>query len=416
MFPLSDAPNPPRTPIVTYALILVNVLVFLAFTLPMSGQQPSPGDPRVAAYVEALRESLPANVPIQDAVASLSVYDLFIFEHGFKPGAAQVSNLLTAMFLHAGFMHLFGNMLFLWIYGDNVEYRLGRLPYLFWYLVTGVAATLAFSLLAPGSLIPMVGASGAISGVLGFYFIWFPQQRRAGAVALLPVPRSGRGDSRADCARPLPLHGQRPADAGGRRRRRRRRRARCSHRRLRGGCRRGVGALAPRGAGDTAGIPGRSPGHVCAGPARRSGRARRRHGDGSTCLFRAASATGAAGARPGAIARARALAGRERPRAGGRDGVPAVSAGTSHRSGGRRSARRRRHDAPEATGPASRRLPAPPGGPAAVSRTRRGGRGSRRPGRDRGQPEIASATIFGLGIASERRPYPRKRTRPEARS
>jgi membrane associated rhomboid family serine protease len=152
----------------------VNVLVFLAFTLPMSGQQPSPGDPRVAAYAEALRESLPANVPIQDAVASLSVYDLFIFEHGFKPGAARISNLLTAMFLHAGFMHLFGNMLFLWIYGDNVEYRLGRLPYLFWYLVTGVAATLAFSLLAPRSLIPMVGASGAISGVLGFYFVWFP--------------------------------------------------------------------------------------------------------------------------------------------------------------------------------------------------------------------------------------------------
>jgi membrane associated rhomboid family serine protease len=175
MFPLSDAPNPPRTPVVTYALILVNVLVFLAFTLPMSGQPPSPGDPRVAAYAEALRESLPANVPFQDAVASLTVYDLFVFEHGFKPGAPRWANLLSAMFLHAGFMHLFGNMLFLWIYGDNVEYRLGRLGYLFWYLVTGVAATLAFGLLAPGSLIPMVGASGAISGVLGFYFVWFPR-------------------------------------------------------------------------------------------------------------------------------------------------------------------------------------------------------------------------------------------------
>jgi hypothetical protein len=72
-------------------------------------------------------------------------------------------------------MHLFGNMLFLWIYGDNVEYRLGRLSYLFWYIVTGVAATLSFALLSPGSLIPMVGASGAISGVLGFYFVWFPR-------------------------------------------------------------------------------------------------------------------------------------------------------------------------------------------------------------------------------------------------
>jgi hypothetical protein len=72
-------------------------------------------------------------------------------------------------------MHLFGNMLFLWIYGDNVERRLGPLPYLFWYLLTGIAATLSHALMFSSSDVPLVGASGAISGMLGFYFVWFPR-------------------------------------------------------------------------------------------------------------------------------------------------------------------------------------------------------------------------------------------------
>ena len=187
MFPLSDSPNSTRTPFVTYLLIAVNVLVFLAFTLPMSGQQAAPGDPRVTAYVSALRESLPPGVSLREVIASVSVYDLFVFEHGYKPGAPGLSDMLAAMFLHGGFMHLFGNMLFLWIYGDNVEHRLGPVKYLFWYLMTGVAATLFFSMLAPGSLVPMVGASGAISGVLGFYFWWFPRNVVRVLVLLFPI-------------------------------------------------------------------------------------------------------------------------------------------------------------------------------------------------------------------------------------
>ncbi len=175
MLPLSDAPNPAGTPVVTYLLIFLNVLVFALFTLPMSGQAPTPGDPRIDAYVSVLRESLPPDVPLRDMVRSMTEYDLFVFEHGYKPGAPQLADLVVAMFLHGGFMHLFGNMLFLWIYGDNVEHRLGRVKYLFWYFVTGTAATLFFALLASDSLVPMVGASGAISGVLGFYFWWFPR-------------------------------------------------------------------------------------------------------------------------------------------------------------------------------------------------------------------------------------------------
>jgi membrane associated rhomboid family serine protease len=186
MFPLSDAPNPPKLPIVTYLLMLVNVLVFVLVTLPQGSQPPAPGDPRVAEYVNTLREALPPGVSLQQALDSVSDYDLTVFERGFKPGAPQVTDLFAAMFLHGGFMHLFGNMLFLWIYGDNVEYRLGRWRYLLWYLLTGVAATLFFSALSPRSMIPMVGASGAISGVLGFYFLWFP--RNVVRVLLLLFP------------------------------------------------------------------------------------------------------------------------------------------------------------------------------------------------------------------------------------
>src|SRR4029079_12066261 len=93
--------------------------------------------------------------------------------------------LLTSMFMHGGFMHLFGNMLFLWIFGDNVEDRLGHLPYFIFYIVCGIIASLAHvfmtvAMYGAGSeqaLIPSLGASGAISGVLGGYVLLFPGRR-----------------------------------------------------------------------------------------------------------------------------------------------------------------------------------------------------------------------------------------------
>ncbi len=186
LLPLSDAPNPRGTPVVTYGLIAANVLVYLLITFPMGLEPPGADDPALVPYLEVIRESLPPGVSLRQVLAQLSSYDLFVFEHGYKPGAPQVPDLLVSLFLHGGFMHLFGNMLFLWIYGDNVEHRLGRLPFLFWYLVTGVAATLAFALFAGGSLVPLVGASGAISGVLGFYFLWFPRNTVRMFVFLFP--------------------------------------------------------------------------------------------------------------------------------------------------------------------------------------------------------------------------------------
>ena len=185
--PLSDAPNPQRVPWMTYALIVANVAVFVLFNIPLGTTPVNPQDPRLAAYVAAIREALPPGVSISEAVGQITAYDLFVFEHGFRPAAAQGIDLLTSMFMHGGFMHLFGNMLFLWIYGDNVEYRLGRLRYLLAYLATGAAATLFYTLLSPDATLPLVGASGAISGVLGFYFLWFPRNVVRVLVFLFPL-------------------------------------------------------------------------------------------------------------------------------------------------------------------------------------------------------------------------------------
>lgn len=187
IFPVGDVPNPQGfRPWVTWLLIAINVAVFLVYTLPLSGVAPAPGDPDLPLYVEMVRRALPAGVPLGEALRGVSAYDLFVFRHGYKPGLPELSDLFSAMFLHGGFGHLAGNMLFLWIYGDNVEHRLGRPFYLLAYLGTGLASTIAFSLLTGPSLTPLVGASGAISGLLGLYFVFFPRNKVKLFVFLFP--------------------------------------------------------------------------------------------------------------------------------------------------------------------------------------------------------------------------------------
>ena len=142
ILPLGDEPNPRSLPVVTYALMLINCAAYLFVSLPLSFVGPEPGDPVVLEYLGAIEESMARPLSprgVNAIVQGLRQYDLFVFEWGFRPAAPQALNLLTAMFLHAGFLHLAGNMLFLWIYGDNVEYRLGRMRYLAAYLGTGVA-------------------------------------------------------------------------------------------------------------------------------------------------------------------------------------------------------------------------------------------------------------------------------------
>jgi membrane associated rhomboid family serine protease len=142
MFPLRDTQPSYSKPIVTILLIVLNVLVFLfEFSL----------DP----YTR----------------------NAFISTYGMVPDHFTVSSVFTSMFLHAGWFHVLGNMWFLWIFGDNIEDILGHFKFLLFYLLCGVAAALAQYFFDPFSRIPVVGASGAIAGVMGAYMVKFPRAR-----------------------------------------------------------------------------------------------------------------------------------------------------------------------------------------------------------------------------------------------
>ena len=121
--------------------------------------------------------SLPGGMVPAHLLQSISAYDLYVFLHGYKPAAAEWQDLLYSMFLHGGFMHLGGNMLYLWIFGNNIEDAMGHGRFIVFYLICGVAAVFAQALPDPESTIPMIGASGAISGVLGAYLLLFPHAR-----------------------------------------------------------------------------------------------------------------------------------------------------------------------------------------------------------------------------------------------
>jgi rhomboid family protein len=174
-FPLGDTPNPPGRAYVNWGLIGLNVGVFLFVSLPLMSAHPDLNNPLLTDYLNAV--GVRGNIPVEMILRQVRAYDLFVFEYGYRPAVASLPTLFSSMFLHAGWLHLFGNMLFLYIFGDNVEHRLGGVKYLLTYLATGAAAALFFALFAPHSQIPMIGASGAISGVLGLYFVWFPRNR-----------------------------------------------------------------------------------------------------------------------------------------------------------------------------------------------------------------------------------------------
>ncbi len=186
--PIGDTPNPRGfTPFVNWALIALNVIVYLVITLPLSVAAVDPSAPGFGEYIEHLRPFLPPHASLGELVANMRAYDVVVFAYGYKPAAPELTDLFASMFLHGGLLHLAGNMLFLWIYGDNVEHRLGRVLYLLTYLGCGVGATLFFALFAGDSMIPLVGASGAISGVLGLYFLLFPRNKVKVFVVLFPI-------------------------------------------------------------------------------------------------------------------------------------------------------------------------------------------------------------------------------------
>lgn len=182
--PIGDIPNPRSTPWVTYALIGINLAVFALVTIPLSLARPDLSDPLLLDYLNAL--NLHGDWPLQSLLDQVTAYDLAVFRHGFRPAQPSFPALITAMFLHAGWLHLAGNLLFLYIFGDNVEHRMGSASFLLGYLTAGIAATLFFALFVPDSQVPLIGASGAISGVLGFYFVWFPRNQVKVFVFLFP--------------------------------------------------------------------------------------------------------------------------------------------------------------------------------------------------------------------------------------
>lgn len=189
--PIGDEPNARTFPVVNYALIAINMVLFVFVSLPLTWQGVNPADPMLGELLRELARQHPGVDPrlLIHELGGLSAYDTFLMRWGYRAAEPSLVTLVTTMFLHGGWLHIIGNMLFLWIYGDNVEHRLGHLGYLGVYLGTGAAATLAYAAFLPASAgnTPLVGASGAISGVLGCYFVWFPRNKVRLLVALLPI-------------------------------------------------------------------------------------------------------------------------------------------------------------------------------------------------------------------------------------
>ena len=144
MFPIRDHNPSERTPYVTWALIAINVVVFISYFALFQDER---------------------------------ALGRFFFQWGLVPADASATTFFTSMFLHGGIMHLAGNMLFLWVFGDNMEDQMGHTGFLLFYLVSGFAAAAAQFMADPTSTIPMVGASGAIAGVMGGYLLMFPKAR-----------------------------------------------------------------------------------------------------------------------------------------------------------------------------------------------------------------------------------------------
>ena len=182
VLPLGDLQPTRITPVVTYAIIALNVLLFIVqqdrgydFTMAYACT------PWEITHGEDIDQAIlhpgaqvRTRVPFDDAPVRVDPRD--VIPHA-PAGIPVWFTLITSMFLHGGLQHLLGNMLFLWIVGDNVEEVLGGVRYLIVYLACGVMGSLAQIAAAPNSVIPTLGASGAIAGIMGAYLIWFPHNQ-----------------------------------------------------------------------------------------------------------------------------------------------------------------------------------------------------------------------------------------------
>lgn len=187
MIPLRDNIASSRTTIIN---VLMIVLCGLAFFAQLSDGGPD-GEPGLTAEYGMIPFRIshpgePFEVPVgvRRVQTPTGIEERLITAPAGPSAVAPWLTMLTCIFLHGSWMHILGNMWFLWIFGDNVEDRLGHVGYLCFYLGCGIAASLAHYLTDPSSTLPTVGASGAIAGVMGAYFVWYPHSR---VHALLPV-------------------------------------------------------------------------------------------------------------------------------------------------------------------------------------------------------------------------------------
>jgi membrane associated rhomboid family serine protease len=168
MFPIGDQNEPGKGPaFVTLAFIAINLAVF--FLIQLNDEAFTYGYSAIAAEITRGIDL------VRPEVVNVDGQQVQIPQ---APGPSPIYlTLLTSIFMHGGIAHIFGNMLFLWIFGDNVEHRVGHIPYLLFYLVAGILGSLAQIAIDTDSVIPSLGASGAISGVLGAYLVMFPSNR-----------------------------------------------------------------------------------------------------------------------------------------------------------------------------------------------------------------------------------------------
>lgn len=148
MLPLKDNIPSQTRPIITYIILALNILIFF-YELSLGAR-------------------------LGDFVVKYGAVPYYIFR---PVGVSSYGTLFSSMFIHGGVMHIFGNMLFLWIFADNVEDRIGHVKFIFFYFVCGIAGALLHAITAPNSTVPMIGASGAISGILGAYILLYPRAK-----------------------------------------------------------------------------------------------------------------------------------------------------------------------------------------------------------------------------------------------
>ncbi|MGH2785883.1 MAG: rhomboid family intramembrane serine protease [Actinomycetota bacterium] len=191
MIPLKDENPVSSTPVVTILLIAINIVVFLTEPLFASGQD---AQFQEAKYF-ACRAAIPYEVTHGERIADARLRGVE-FEDRIDNVFAEIEriscpqknvwlSIFVSMFLHGSILHIAGNMLFLWVFGNNVEDRLGKGKFVAFYLLSGIAATYAQSYVFPSSATPLVGASGAIAGILGAYLLMFPRARIKSLVILV---------------------------------------------------------------------------------------------------------------------------------------------------------------------------------------------------------------------------------------